>query len=317
MSKTAFVFPGQGAQAVGMGKDVYEAFDRSRAIFEQADKALDFSLSSIIFEGPDELLKQTANTQPALLTVSVALLEALEGKGLKADYVAGHSLGEYSALVAAGVITFEDAVRTVRARGQFMEQAVPSGQGAMAAVLGAERDTLAALCAAITAEGTAVELANVNCPGQIVVSGTAAGVQAVVERGKEEAGAKRVIPLEVSGPFHSSLMKPAADKLQATLAGIELRDAAVPVIANVTAQVATSADDIRGLLVEQVYSPVLWEDSVRYLIEQGVDTFVEIGSGTVLAGLIKKIDKNIRVISVNGISALDALQVNETSLEGI
>ncbi|RCW50082.1 ACP S-malonyltransferase [Paenibacillus prosopidis] len=309
MSKTAFVFPGQGAQVVGMGKDVYEAFDRSRSIFDQADRALGFSLSSIIFEGPDEALKQTANTQPALLTVSIALLEALEGRGLKPDYVAGHSLGEYSALVAAGVLSFEDAVRTVRARGQFMEQAVPSGQGAMAAVLGSERETLSALCAAVTADGFAVELANVNCPGQIVVSGTAAGVQAVVERGKE-AGAKRVIPLEVSGPFHSSLMKPAADNLQSTLAGIEMRDASIPVVANVTARFATAADDIRGLLVEQVSSPVLWEDSVRYLIEQGVDTFVEIGSGTVLAGLIKKIDKNVRIISVNSISALDALQVN-------
>jgi [acyl-carrier-protein] S-malonyltransferase len=311
LSKTAFVFPGQGAQVVGMGKDVYDAFDRSRSIFEQADEALGFSLSSIIFEGPDEALKQTANTQPALLTVSVALLAALEGRGLRPDYVAGHSLGEYSALVAAGVLSFEDAVRTVRARGQFMEQAVPSGQGAMAAVLGAERGSLAALCAAITADGTAVELANVNCPGQIVVSGTAAGVQAVVERGKEEAGAKRVIPLEVSGPFHSSLMKPAAANLQATLASIAMQDASVPVVANVTANIATAADDIRSLLVEQVYSPVLWEDSVRYLIEQGVDTFVEIGSGTVLAGLIKKIDKNVSVISINSMSALEALQVTE------
>jgi len=311
MSKIAFVFPGQGAQAVGMGKDAFDAFDCSRAIFEQADEALGFSISQIIFEGPEDTLKQTANTQPALLTVSVALLEALEGRGLKPDYVAGHSLGEYSALVAAGVLSFEDAVRTVRARGQFMEQAVPSGQGAMAAVLGAERDTLAALCAAITAEGSAVELANVNCPGQIVVSGTAAGVDAVVQRGKEEAGAKRVIPLEVSGPFHSSLMKPAAVNLQATLADIAMKDANVPVVANVTANAVTSADEIRGLLVEQVYSPVLWEDSVRYLVEQGVDTFVEIGSGTVLAGLIKKIDKNIRVISINSISALEALQMNE------
>lgn len=311
MSKIAFVFPGQGAQAVGMGKDAYDAFDRSRAIFEQADEALGFSLSQIIFEGPEDTLKQTANTQPALLTVSVALLEALEGRGLKPDFVAGHSLGEYSALVAAGVLSFEDAVRTVRARGQFMEQAVPSGQGAMAAVLGAERDTLAALCAAITAEGSAVELANVNCPGQIVVSGTAAGVDAVVQRGKEEAGAKRVIPLEVSGPFHSSLMKPAAVNLQATLADIAMKDANVPVVANVTANAVTSADEIRGLLVEQVCSPVLWEDSVRYLVEQGVDTFVEIGSGTVLAGLIKKVDKNLRIISINSISALEALQVNE------
>ncbi|CAM3140120.1 ACP S-malonyltransferase [Paenibacillus lupini] len=307
MSKIAFVFPGQGAQAVGMGKDVYEAFESSRAIFNQADEALGFKISEIIFDGPDDQLKQTANTQPALLTVSVALLQALEGRGLKPDFVAGHSLGEYSALVAAGVLSFADAVRTVRARGEFMEQAVPGGQGAMAAVLGAERGVLAELCAKITEEGNTVELANVNCPGQIVVSGSAAGVQAVVERGKEEAGAKRVIPLEVSGPFHSSLMKPAADKLSGVLSEVSMNDAIVPVVANVTAAPVTEAASIRNLLVEQVYSPVLWEDSVRYLVEQGVDTFVEIGSGTVLAGLIKKIDKNLRVISVNSLAALEAL----------
>ncbi|MFF2482689.1 ACP S-malonyltransferase [Paenibacillus sp. NPDC058071] len=309
MSKTAFVFPGQGAQSVGMGKDAYEAYEVSRNVFEQANEALGFSLTDLIFEGPDEQLKQTANTQPALLTVSVALLRALDGKGLKADYVAGHSLGEYSALVAAGVISFEDAVRTVRARGEFMEQAVPGGIGAMAAVLGAERDVLGKLCASITAEGHAVELANMNCPGQIVVSGTAAGVQAVVERGKEEAGAKRVLPLEVSGPFHSSLMKPAAEKLGAVLEGVSMNDAAIPVVANVTASTVTEAAQIRSLLVEQVYSPVLWEDSVRYLIEQGVDTFVEIGSGSVLAGLIKKIDKNLRIISINSVSAIDSLEL--------
>ncbi|GMK43342.1 malonyl CoA-acyl carrier protein transacylase [Paenibacillus glycanilyticus] len=307
LSKTAFVFPGQGAQAVGMGKDAYEAFESSRAVFEQADEALGFKLSDIIFNGPDDLLKQTVNTQPALLTVSVALLKALEGRGLKADYVAGHSLGEYSALVAAGVLSFEDAVRTVRARGEFMEQAVPSGQGAMAAVLGAERSVLSELCSKITEEGNTVELANVNCPGQIVVSGSAAGVQAVVERGKEEAGAKRVIPLEVSGPFHSSLMKPAAEKLSGVLSEVPMNDAAIPVVANVTAAPVTEAASIRNLLVEQVYSPVLWEDSIRYLAEQGVDTFVEIGSGTVLAGLIKKVDKNLRVISVNSIAALETL----------
>lgn len=312
MSKIAFVFPGQGAQAVGMGKDAYDAFASSRAIFDKADEVLGIALSDIVFSGPESDLKQTANTQPALLTVSVALLQAMEGRGLKADYVAGHSLGEYSALVAAGVLSFEDAVRTVRARGLFMEQAVPGGMGAMAAVLGAERDELAKLCAEVTAAGTAVELANINCPGQIVVSGTAAGVQAIVERGKE-IGAKRVIPLEVSGPFHSSLMRPAAEKLAESLAAVPMNDASIEVIANVTARSVTSAEQIRSLLVEQVYSPVLWEDSVRYLIEQGVDTFVEIGSGTVLAGLIKKIDRSVRVISVNSIEAIDsidALQLN-------
>jgi [acyl-carrier-protein] S-malonyltransferase len=309
MSKTAFVFPGQGAQAVGMGRDAYESNSKAKAIFEEADAVLGFQLSDIIFNGPEEALKQTANTQPALLTVSAALLELLADSGLKPDYVAGHSLGEYSALVAAGVISFRDAVATVRARGEYMEQAVPGGQGAMAAVLGAEREALGELCQAVSAEGNVVELANVNSPGQIVVSGSAAGVQSIVARGKE-IGAKRVIPLEVSGPFHSSLMKPAAERLGETLAKVELNDANVPLIANVTAREAVQGEEIRRLLVEQLYSPVLWEDSVRYLIQQGVDTFVEIGSGSVLAGLIKKIDKNVRIISVNSVTALEALQVN-------
>jgi [acyl-carrier-protein] S-malonyltransferase len=298
LGKIAFVFPGQGAQAVGMGKDAYESLPAAKDIFDRADAALGFSISKLAFEGPEETLRQTANTQPALLATSVALLEVYRAHGLKPDFVAGHSLGEYSALVAAGVLQFDDAVRLVRARGQFMEQAVPGGQGAMAAVLGAEREPLEELCRDITATAGLVELANVNCPGQIVVSGTAAGIAAVLERGKE-AGAKRVIPLEVSGPFHSSLMQPAADRLAGELERAEFRDAAVPVIANVHALPVTSGAEIRGLLAKQVVSPVLWEDTVRYLIGQGVDTFVEIGSGTVLAGLIRKIDKSVQVVSVN------------------
>ncbi len=306
MSKTAFVFPGQGAQTVGMGKSIYEQRPEAKTIFDQADEALEFSLSDIIFNGPEEQLKQTAYTQPALLTVSTAYLQLLQAKGLQADYAAGHSLGEYSALVAAGSLSFKDAVRLVRARGLFMEEAVPGGQGAMAAVLGAEREALSSLCELISTEGNQVQLANINCPGQIVVSGTAAGVDAVVARCKE-AGAKRAISLEVSGPFHSEMMRPAAMRLADQLASVTIHDAVLPVVANVTAVPVTEGGTIRSLLAEQVYSPVLWEDSVRKLIELGVDTFVEIGSGTVLTGLIKKIDRSVKVITINSLEAVEAL----------
>ncbi|MNW38331.1 Malonyl CoA-acyl carrier protein transacylase [compost metagenome] len=304
MGKIAFVFPGQGSQSVGMGKDIYESLPAARSLYEQADAKLGFSLSRLVFEGPDTELKQTANTQPALLTTSIALYEAFAAKGISPDYVAGHSLGEYSALTAAGVLTFEDAVATVRARGEFMEQAVPGGQGAMAAVLGGEREALAGLCADITQGGHLVELANVNCPGQIVVSGSKEGVAQIVERVKE-IGAKRAIPLEVSGPFHSSLMKSAADRLGDKLAELTFKDARVPVVANVTARPVQQGHEISRLLVEQVYSPVLWADSVAWLISQGVDTFVELGPGSVLTGLIKKMDKSVRTFNVNGLESLE------------
>lgn len=310
MGKIAFVFPGQGAQAVGMGKDVYEAVPAAREAFDTAEQVLGFPLKELIFNGPDEELKQTANTQPALLTTSCALYRAFEASGIRPDYVAGHSLGEYSALVVAGVLSFEDAVAIVRQRGQFMEQAVPNGQGAMAAVLGAEREQLGALCDDISRTTGSVEMANINCPGQIVVSGTVEGVAAVIERGKE-AGAKRVKQLEVSGPFHSLLMKPAAERLGEALQKIDFHDAAVPVVANVSARPEQGGERIRELLVEQVFSPVLWEDSVRYMIERGVDTFIELGSGSVLAGLIKKIDRSVKVVSLNSLEAIEAFHAAE------
>jgi len=304
MGKIALVFPGQGAQSVGMGKDAYDSCPEARQLFERADETLGFSLSSLIFEGPEDQLKITYHTQPALLVTSLALYEVFKKKGIAVDYVAGHSLGEYSALTVSGVLAFEDAVATVRKRGEFMEQAVPGGQGAMAAVLGADRARLSELCESITRSVGTVELANVNCPGQIVVSGSKEGVQAVIEQGKE-AGAKRVIPLEVSGPFHSSLMRPAAEKLSGVLAGLAMKPAEVPVVANVTARPVTDPERIRALLVEQVYSPVLWEDTITWLIGEGVDTFIEIGSGTVLSGLIKKIDRQVRAVSLNSLEAIE------------
>jgi len=304
MGKVAFVFPGQGAQSVGMGKDIYDALPTSRKIFETADKVLGFDLSTMIFEGPDAELKQTFNTQPALLATSIAYLEALRVKGIQADYVAGHSLGEYSALVAAEVLTFEDAVAIVRARGNFMEKAVPGGQGAMAAVLGAGREALSELCVEVSESGHIVELANINCPGQIVISGSQLGVAAVSERVKE-AGGKRAISLEVSGPFHSSMMKSAAEQLEVELNSASFQEPKISVVANVTAQTVNAGETLRNLLVQQVYSPVLWEDSINYLIGQGVDTFVEIGPGSVLTGLIKKIDKTVKLININSLESVE------------
>lgn len=298
MSKIAFVFPGQGSQAVGMGKDIAEKHAEVMEYFVKADKRLEIPLSQLIFEGPKEELTVTYNTQPALLTTSIALLDFFQKSGIKADFVAGHSLGEYTALVAAGVISFEDGVYAVRKRGEFMENAVPNGEGSMAAVLGLDRDPLLTVTNEVSESGFPVSLANLNSPGQIVISGSRKGVELAGAKAKE-AGAKRVLPLDVSGPFHSSLMRPAAEQLLGVLDGLEMNDAAIPVVINVTAEPVSSASEIKDKLIEQLYSPVLWEDSVMKMIALGVDTFIEIGPGKVLSGLIKKIDKTVKIYSVS------------------
>ncbi|WCK53015.1 ACP S-malonyltransferase [Aneurinibacillus sp. Ricciae_BoGa-3] len=309
MGSIAFVFPGQGAQFVGMGRELYESEAAAKAVFDEADEALGFSLSTLCFEGPEEDLRLTANTQPAILTASTAVWRVLMDKiGVKPAYTAGHSLGEYSALVAAGALNFKDAVQIVRARGQYMEDAVPAGQGAMSAILGMERGPLAEICGEVADSGYPVQLANLNCPGQIVISGSAKGVEEAGARAKE-AGAKRAIPLNVSGPFHSSLMKPAADKLQDTLASYTINDAQTEVIANVSARPVKVQDDIRSALIEQVASPVLWEDSVRFMLKAGVEVFVELGPGSVLSGLVKKVDRKAKTIAISDSATL------ETALE--
>ncbi|AJE03289.1 ACP S-malonyltransferase [Geobacter pickeringii] len=306
MGKKAFIFPGQGSQFSGMGKDLADNFSVARQTFEEADDALGERLSKLCFEGPEEALKLTANTQPAILAVSIAALRVLRQEtGAVADYNAGHSLGEYSALVAAGTLGFADAVRTVRARGTFMQEAVPVGVGAMAAVLGVETDVLADICAE-AAQGQVVSPANFNSPGQIVIAGHSEAVNRAIEIAKGR-GFRKAMLLPVSAPFHSTLMIPAGERLADVLAHIDVAEFSAPVVTNVEAKANSDATRVRELLVRQVSAPVLWDASVREMVNLGVSDFVEIGPGKVLSGLVKRIAKDVATNSVEDTAGVRAL----------
>ena len=292
----AFVFPGQGSQKVGMGKALAEAFPEARAVFAEADAALGFSLSRLCFEGPEAELQLTANTQPAILAASVAAWRVLEARGGRPDWVAGHSLGEYSALVAARALELKDAVVAVRRRGQYMQEAVPAGEGAMAAILGLELPAVEQACRE-AARGQVVSPANINGPGQVVVAGHAAAVDRAVEACKA-AGATRAVRLAVSAPFHCALMAPAQTRLAADLARVPFRDAAVPVVNNADARAVRTAGECRDGLVRQVSAPVRWQEGVERLAREGVTIFVEVGPGTVLSGLVRRIVKGAKVVHV-------------------
>ena len=303
MAKVAFLFPGQGAQYVGMGKELAEQHPSVARMFEQANDLLGFDLTHLCWEGPEEELKKTANQQPAILTVSAACLSLLTEAGIRPDVVAGLSLGEYSALVAAGVLTFEQAVPLVRKRGTYMQEAVPMGVGGMAAILGMETDALDQICAEVRQEtGLLVEGANYNCPGQVVVSGHIPAVERVMARVSESGG--KAVKLSVTAPFHSELLKPAGDMLAEALASVELLGARVPVVANVTADYVTEAPAIRDLLIRQVYSPVRWEESVRRMIADGVDLFIEVGPSRALSGFMKKIDRKLQIFNIEDAASL-------------
>ena len=303
MSKLAFVFPGQGAQKVGMGKDIFDNYDVAKKMFKEADEALGYSIMKMCFEGPEEDLKLTANTQPAILTISCIANEILKENGVQPEITGGHSLGEYSALVAAGVLKFQDAVALVHKRGAYMQEAVPVGEGGMAAIIGVDREKIVEICQSVSAESP-VQAVNFNCPGQIVIAGATRGVELAVEELKA-AGAKKAVILPVSAPFHSTLMKPAAEKLAVELDKVTLSDARIPVVANVNAQVLTKAEDIKASLVAQAASPVLWEDCVAKMKEFGADVLLEAGPGKTLCGFNRRIDKSIKSLNVEDVESLE------------
>ena len=304
-SAIAFIFPGQGSQYAGMGKNLAEQFPAARQVFEEADAALGFALSELCFNGPAEQLQLTENTQPAILTTSVAVLRAMEAEGFgKPDFVAGHSLGEYTALVCAGSLSLSDAVRTVRARGRYMQEAVPVGAGAMAAILGADLSTVVQACAE-SSDGQVCSPANINSQNQVVIAGDAAAIDRVVALLKER-GAKRAIKLNVSAPFHCALMKPAQDRLASDLLAITFAELEIPVVTNVDAKAVTAGNEARDALVRQVSQTVRWLESVEFLIGHGVQSFIEIGPGKVLSGLVRQIDRRVSCVNVEDAASLRA-----------
>jgi [acyl-carrier-protein] S-malonyltransferase len=302
-SKIAFIFPGQGSQSVGMGKDLFDNFAVSREVFEEADGALDFSLSEMCFSGDEADLQLTANTQPAILTTSIAAFRAMESEGFqKPDFVAGHSLGEYSALVAAGAMSFSDAVKTVRKRGTYMQESVPVGIGAMAAILGLDLQTVEKACEE-AAQDEICSPANINSPTQIVIAGNTPAVDRAIEILKRR-GAKRAIKLNVSAPFHCDLMLPARERLARDLAEIQYRDLRFPIIENVSAEENTRGERVKTALTEQVSKPVRWAQTIENLISKGVETFIEVGAGKVLSGLVRQINRDVRCLNVENTESL-------------
>ena len=303
----AFIFPGQGSQYAGMGRDLAEKFPAARQVFEEADAALGFALSEVCFNGTAEQLQLTENTQPAILTVSVAALRAMESEGFAPpDYVAGHSLGEYSALVAAGSLSLTDAVRTVRARGRYMQEAVPVDTGAMAAILGADLNVVVAACAEAS-QGQVCSVANINSANQVVIAGDSAAIDRAIVLVKER-GAKRAVKLKVSAPFHCALMKPARERLAADLQSISFADLQVPLVTNVDATVVTTGAQAREALIRQVTQPVRWLESVEFLAGHGVQSLVESGPGKVLSGLVRQIDRDLSCVNIEDEASLRAVR---------